>query len=164
MKMLPPLASLRQRVVMPRLSRPDLWLLIATSGLVGLGIVMVFNASYFYAQDRYGDAFLLGGLILHYAENGEVGWCLLVIGILLGAFVTSYAKARGENFIPECSVGVFERAERVIVLALGSLIPPLLPWALVVLFVGTHATALQRIFFVRKSLRGGNVPTSETRS
>ena len=56
--MLPPLASLRQRVVMPRLNRPDFWLLIATSGLVGLGIVMVFNASYFYAQDRYGDAFV----------------------------------------------------------------------------------------------------------
>lgn len=58
MKMLPPLASLRQRIVMPRLNRPDLWLLIATAGLVGLGIVMVFNASYFYAQDRYGDAFV----------------------------------------------------------------------------------------------------------
>jgi cell division protein FtsW len=58
MKGLPPLASLHQRVVMPRLNRPDLWLLIATAGLVGLGIVMVFNASYFFAQDRYGDPFL----------------------------------------------------------------------------------------------------------
>ena len=58
MKMLPPLAALRQRVVMPRLNRADLWLLIATAGLVGLGIVMVFNASYFYAQDRYGDPFV----------------------------------------------------------------------------------------------------------
>jgi cell division protein FtsW len=58
MKMLPPLSSLRQRVVMPRLNRPDMWLLIAAAGLVGLGIVMVFNASYFYAQDRYGDPFV----------------------------------------------------------------------------------------------------------
>ena len=56
--MIPPLASLRQRVVMPRLNRPDVWLLIATAGLVGLGLVMVFNASYFFAQDRYGDPFL----------------------------------------------------------------------------------------------------------
>jgi cell division protein FtsW len=55
MNMLPPLASLRQRVVMPRLNRPDLWLLIAAAGLAGLGVVMVFNASYFLAQDRYGD-------------------------------------------------------------------------------------------------------------
>lgn len=58
MKMLPPLASLRQRVVMPRLNRPDLWLLISTALLTGLGIVMVFNASYFFAQDRYGDAYV----------------------------------------------------------------------------------------------------------
>jgi cell division protein FtsW len=56
--MLPPLASLRQRVVMPRLNRPDLWLLIAAALLTGLGIVMVFNASYFFAQDRYGDAYV----------------------------------------------------------------------------------------------------------
>jgi len=58
MKALPPLASLRQRVVMPRLNRPDWWLLVAAAGLVGLGLVMVFNASYFYAQDRYGDPLL----------------------------------------------------------------------------------------------------------
>jgi cell division protein FtsW len=55
--MLPPLTSFRQRVVMPRLNRPDLWLLLATASLAGLGLVMVFNASYFYANDRYGDAF-----------------------------------------------------------------------------------------------------------
>ncbi len=58
MTALPPLASLRQRVVMPRLNRLDLWLLMAAAGLAGIGIVMVFNASYFFAQDRYGDAFL----------------------------------------------------------------------------------------------------------
>jgi cell division protein FtsW len=58
MKILPPLATLRHRVVMPRLNRPDLWLLIAAAGLLGLGTVMVFNASYFYAQDRYGDPFV----------------------------------------------------------------------------------------------------------
>jgi cell division protein FtsW len=55
MNMLPPSASLHQRVVVPRLKRPDLWLLIAAAGLAGLGVVMVFNASYFFAQDRYGD-------------------------------------------------------------------------------------------------------------
>ncbi len=51
------LQALRQRVVMPRLHRPDWWLLIAAAGLVGLGIVMVFNASYFYALDRTGDPY-----------------------------------------------------------------------------------------------------------
>jgi len=58
MTLSPPLAHLRQRVVMPRLHRPDLWLLIAAAGLAGFGIVLVFNASYFYAQERYGDPYL----------------------------------------------------------------------------------------------------------
>jgi cell division protein FtsW len=58
MKTAASLASLRQQIVMPRLNRPDPWLLIAAAGLVGLGTVMVFNASYFYAQDRYGDPYL----------------------------------------------------------------------------------------------------------
>lgn len=49
------------RVVMPRLNRPDPWLLAATAGLAGLGLVMVFNASYFYAQERFGDPFLFVG-------------------------------------------------------------------------------------------------------
>jgi len=52
------LQSLRQRVVMPRLHRPDWWLLLATAGLAGLGVVMVFNASYFFAQNRYDDPLL----------------------------------------------------------------------------------------------------------
>jgi len=53
-----PLAGLRQRIVMPRLNRPDLWLLVAAAGLVGLGVVMVFNASYFFAQEKYRDPLL----------------------------------------------------------------------------------------------------------
>jgi cell division protein FtsW len=58
MDALPRLRRLQQRVVMPRLNRPDWWLLIATAGLVGLGLVMVFNASYFYALERSGDPYL----------------------------------------------------------------------------------------------------------
>ena len=53
-----PLTTFRQRVVMRRLNRPDLWLLMSSAGLAGLGVVMVFNASYFYAQDRFGDPYL----------------------------------------------------------------------------------------------------------
>ncbi len=55
---LPGWRTLQRRVVMPRLHRPDWWLLIAVAGLVGLGIVLVFNASYFYALDRSGDPYL----------------------------------------------------------------------------------------------------------
>lgn len=44
--------------MMPRLTRPDVWLLTAVAGLLGLGIVMVLNVSYFHAEARYGDPYL----------------------------------------------------------------------------------------------------------
>jgi cell division protein FtsW len=53
-----PLSRLQERVMMPRLTRPDVWLLAAVAGLLGLGVVMVFNVSYFFAEARYGDPYL----------------------------------------------------------------------------------------------------------
>ena len=52
------LSRLQERVMMPRLTRPDVWLLTAVSGLLGFGIVMVLNVSYFHAEARYGDPYL----------------------------------------------------------------------------------------------------------
>lgn len=115
------------------------------------GRVTKFGAFLDSTLDRYSDFFLLGGLALYYAgqDNGAL---LLVLGIIPGAFVTSYAKARAENLIPACNVGVFERAERVIAIALGSLIWPLMPVALWVLFIGTNYTAVARILYTQKQL------------
>ncbi len=58
MNRLRPLSRLQERVMMPRLTRPDVWLLAAVAGLLGLGIIMVFNVSYFQAGTRYGDPYL----------------------------------------------------------------------------------------------------------
>lgn len=58
MNRLRPISRLQERVMMPRLTRPDMWLLAAVAGLLGLGIVMVLNVSYFQAGMRYGDPYL----------------------------------------------------------------------------------------------------------
>ena len=102
--------------------------------------------------DRYSDFFLFGGLALFYAKEGQSGWFLVSMGIIAGSFVTSYAKARAENLIASCDAGVLERAERVILLALASFIPFLRPLILAGLLIGTNATAVQRILYVRKTL------------
>lgn len=102
--------------------------------------------------DRYSDFFLLGGLALYFAQLGQDGWLLLTMGAILGSVATSYTKARAEGLGLTCEVGLFERAERIIILALGVLILPLLPLALVALFVGTNATAIHRILHVKKQL------------
>ncbi len=102
--------------------------------------------------DRYSDFFIFGGLALYFAHESEEGLLILVLGILVGSFVTSYAKARAENFVEKCDAGIFERAERIIALALGSLFSPLLIPILWILFLGTNATAIERILHTRKLL------------
>src|SRR5512134_1409370 len=49
----------RWSIFLPRLTQPDVWLLAAVGGLVALGIVMVFNVSYFRAQELFGDPYAL---------------------------------------------------------------------------------------------------------
>ena len=102
--------------------------------------------------DRYSDFFLFGGLCLYYAKMDQGFLLILSLLTLAGSFVTSYSKARAENLIDSCSAGIFERAERVITLALCALIWPLMPLGLFVLALGTNFTAIQRILFTRKVL------------
>lgn len=102
--------------------------------------------------DRYSDFFLFGGLSFYFARQESWGWFLISLGILLGALLTSYTKARAESLIPSCSIGTLERPERIILLILGSFFLSLLPWILMGLFIGTNATAIQRILFVKKTL------------
>jgi cell division protein FtsW len=51
-----PLAGQRPRVA--GLLGGDTWLVLAVAALVGLGTVMVFNVSYFYGDERFGDGLL----------------------------------------------------------------------------------------------------------
>lgn len=46
---------LRQQWFLTRVRQPDWVLLLAAAALVGLGLVMILNASYFYAVDHHGD-------------------------------------------------------------------------------------------------------------
>ncbi len=103
-------------------------------------------------MDRYSDFFIFAGLATCLAKDGEFGKFLLTMGALAGAFVTSYSKARAENFIANCGVGPVGRAERIVLLAIGLLIRPLLPLVLWLLMLSTNGTAIYRILHTRKAL------------
>jgi CDP-diacylglycerol---glycerol-3-phosphate 3-phosphatidyltransferase len=107
--------------------------------------------------DRYSDFFIFGGLALHFARTNQGGLLVITLGALAGAYAVSYAKARAENFIPNCGVGIFDRALRIILLLAGCILPVLLPALLWVLFLGSNATAVHRILHTRKIL---NAPPS----
>ncbi len=103
--------------------------------------------------DRYSDFFVFGGLAAYFAVTAQMGAFFLCMGTIAGAFATSYAKARAENFIDSCPVGIFERPERLILLATGTILTGLLGLCLWILFLGTNITALQRLFFTRDKLQ-----------
>ena len=103
-------------------------------------------------MDRYADFFIFAGLATYFVYRGEIFWFFVSLGIILGSFAVSYSKARAENFIKDCGIGTFGRAERVLLLIAGSLITPLLKLVLLVLLVGTHVTAIQRLLHTQKTL------------
>ena len=102
--------------------------------------------------DRYSDFFIFGGLALHFARTGQGALLVVTLGALAGAYGVSYAKARAENFIKNCGVGIFDRAVRIILVLVGCMIPGLLTISLWAIFLGANATAIQRILHTRKTM------------
>ncbi len=103
--------------------------------------------------DRYADAAAYAGIIIG-------GLCDPLIGLiaLAGSVMVSYSRARAEAAgIKMESVGLAERAERMIILAGASLAAifwlPALNVGIIVLAVLSNFTVLQRGLHVYKSLK-----------
>ena len=101
--------------------------------------------------DRLSEAVLLLGILVLYTREQSVAEILLVGVALLGSLLVSYIRARAETLGLECQVGLFTRAERVIVLALGLLLNQIdnaLVIALAIIVVFSFFTIGQRLFYV----------------
>jgi CDP-diacylglycerol--glycerol-3-phosphate 3-phosphatidyltransferase len=94
--------------------------------------------------DRFSDMALLAGISVHYAAAGAPGHVALAGATLVVTVLVSYSKARAELVVPDFSVGLFERGERVAVLAAGALFNLMLP-ALWLILAGSTITVAQRI-------------------
>jgi len=101
--------------------------------------------------DRLGEAVLLLGILILYAREQSVAEILLVGIVLLSSLMVSYVRARIEILGLECKVGLFTRAERVIVLAIGLLLSQIdyafLIAALAIIAVFSFFTVGQRLFY-----------------
>jgi archaetidylinositol phosphate synthase len=109
--------------------------------------------------DRYSDGLMFLGIIAG-SVNGRLalppvvqieGW-LWAGYALIGSFLVSYTRARAESAgCRKLSVGIAERAERMIILALGGL-SGFLSWALVLIAVFSHITIIQRVLRAKSIL------------
>ena len=100
--------------------------------------------------DRISEAAILCGLLIWYVPQEDASLKIVLIFIvLIGSFLVSYIRARAEGLGWQCQVGLFTRAERVIVLAIGLLINQIFI-ALCVLAVFVFITVVQRLAYLWK--------------
>jgi CDP-diacylglycerol--glycerol-3-phosphate 3-phosphatidyltransferase len=79
-----------------------------------------FGAFYDSALDRVADGAVLGGLIVFYGSSARYGSTVMQVVTLLGlvgAYMTSYTRARAEALGIDAKVGVLQRPERVTLLS-----------------------------------------------
>ncbi len=93
--------------------------------------------------DRVQDMALMLGLCVHFARVGAPSLVLLTGYVLAASLMISYLQARAELVLPAFRVGILERAERVLILAVGALSGLLIP-ALWLLAIGCSVTVVQR--------------------
>lgn len=118
--------------------------------------VTAFGAFLDSVIDRYSDLVVLLGIVVLFARMPHTRGAAVAMAGLVGSVMVSYTKARAESIGVDCSVGVMERPERLICLIAGALLDLLEP-ALWVLAVLANLTALQRIVFTWRAVRGATL-------
>jgi len=114
----------------------------------------LFGAIFDSTLDRYSEFFIFLGIIAHFRNH----WALwITLAAMLGSALVSYTRARAEGLGVDCRVGIMQRAERIVFLALGAVLGSLFkifdPAMIVVLSmiaVISNITVIQRTLYVRK--------------
>jgi len=120
------------------------------------GEVTVFGGFLDSLLDRYADAFVFLGIILGWLiTNPNPVWMFWGFAALVGSLLVSYCRARAEAAGTKMeSVGIAERAERIIILVVATLLSIVwadaLRWSMLLLAVLTNLTVLQRVIYFRK--------------
>ncbi|UCD70639.1 MAG: CDP-alcohol phosphatidyltransferase family protein [Syntrophobacterales bacterium] len=111
-----------------------------------------FGAFFDSVMDRYSDLIVLLGILLFYARAGSTSIIVLTSVVLIGTALVPYVRARAEGVIEKCTVGLLERPERIVLLAVGALFDLMVP-ILWILAVFTHITVIQRIHYTWRQLK-----------
>ena len=125
------------------------------------GQVTVFGGFLDSVLDRYADAIVFAAIIIAGLSNAAWGpfWgAVWGFAALAGSVLVSYTRARAEAAgIKMESVGLAERAERMLILAVVSIIGffwlPALGYGIAVLAVLANFTVIQRAWHVYKTLK-----------
>ncbi len=112
------------------------------------GLVSKRGAFFDSFVDRVNDLLLFGGIGLLMHRNGHDFLALVSFASYGLASLISYQRAKAESLGFDAKGGIMERAERVIAVALGLLLSALLGPILVLIFLLTFVTVVQRFLKV----------------
>ena len=160
---------------------------LATDRLVAAGLLILFGASFDMIDgavarartstnssgalldsviDRYSEAVIFLGALIYFHHLQNFIGVVLVFAAMIGSILVSYVRAKAEGLQIECKVGLMQRPERIILLALGVLVQGLIPdpytfvqlngiilkgiilfGVFAILAVTAHITAIHRLVF-----------------
>lgn len=125
--------------------------------------------------DRFAETFTFAGVAWYFGGSPRMAAATALA--IAGSLLVSYTRARGEALGVSCTGGLAQRAERLVLLALSALLDPaattslgwlpgtLLGGAVVVIALGSVATAIYRTATIARTLRrrtAGLTPERET--
>lgn len=126
-----------------------------------------FGAFYDSTLDRLGDGVTFIGIATFLLTTTDIRFpvvgAVLCMVAVLASLLVSYARARAEGLGLECKVGVVQRAERILLIGIPSLVVGAGPGALVLqtivalLALGSIITVVQRFLYVRRVAQTGAV-------
>ena len=120
--------------------------------------------------DRVADGAVLGGLAVFYAldpVHHSVPMVVVCLAGIIGAFMTSYTRARAESIGLDAKVGMLQRPERVVLLSVPQAFFGLLlnGWVLIVIInlltITAWITVVQRVKYVYDKTRPPKPETAD---
>ena len=114
----------------------------------------LFGAIFDSTLDRYSEFFIYLGIAYYFRDHWALWLCFFTF---FGSYMVSYTRARAEGLGINCQIGIMQRAERIVLLALGSLLgsafgafDSVMIGVLIAIAAISNFTAFQRIFYVKK--------------
>ncbi len=116
------------------------------------GLISSFGAFLDSTLDRLSESAIFVGIIFFYASAARPYEALLAGTAMTFSLLTSYTRARSEGLGVKCEVGILERAGRVVILSVLSLLG-FVTAGVGLVAVGALVTTIQRMLHVHRATR-----------
>jgi CDP-diacylglycerol--glycerol-3-phosphate 3-phosphatidyltransferase len=116
------------------------------------GLMSSFGAFLDSSLDRLSESVIFVGIIFLYASGSQPYGALMAGAAMTFSLLTSYTRARAEGLGLKCEVGILERAGRVVILSVFSLLGYVTAGVGLVA-AGALITTIQRMLHVYRATR-----------